>query len=66
MKKAYERLPYGIKPFMRPLPHEERVKRLSAAIEEHPKCAISGSLCGWGDVFIPRCDLVVLFCKWDM
>jgi thymidylate kinase len=28
-------------------------------MEEHPKCVISGSLCGWGDVFIPRFDLVV-------
>jgi adenylate kinase family enzyme/GNAT superfamily N-acetyltransferase len=46
-------------PFARSLPHEERVKRLSAAIEEHPKCVISGSLCGWGDVFISLFDLVV-------
>ncbi|MFO7637220.1 MAG: AAA family ATPase [Clostridia bacterium] len=46
-------------PFVRSLPHEERVKRISAAIEEHPKCVISGSLCGWGDVLIPRFDLVV-------
>lgn len=46
-------------PFARSLPHEERVKRLSAAIEEHPNCVISGSLCGWGDAFIPLFDLVV-------
>lgn len=46
-------------PFVRSLPHEERVKRMGAAIEEHPKCVISGSLCGWGDVFIPQFDLVV-------
>ena len=32
---------------------------MSAAIEDHPKCVISGSLCGWGDVFIPHFDLVV-------
>lgn len=46
-------------PFVRSMPHEERVKRLSAAITENPKCVISGSLCGWGDVFIPLFDLVV-------
>jgi adenylate kinase family enzyme len=46
-------------PFVKSLPHEERVKLMNAAIAEHPKCVISGSLCGWGDVFIPRFDLVV-------
>jgi adenylate kinase family enzyme len=46
-------------PFVKSLPHEERVKLMSAAVEKHPKCVISGSLCGWGDVFIPRFDLVV-------
>ena len=46
-------------PFVRSLPHKERVKRMSAAINENSKCVISGSLCGWGDVFIPRFDLVV-------
>jgi adenylate kinase family enzyme len=46
-------------PFVKSLPHEERVKLMSAAIQEFPQCAISGSLCGWGDVFIPRFDLVV-------
>ena len=46
-------------PFVKSLPHEERVKRMSSAINENPKCVISGSLCGWGDVFIPRFDLVV-------
>jgi Adenylate kinase and related kinases len=46
-------------PFVKSLPHEERVKMMSAAIQEHPKCVITGSLCGWGDEFIPRFDLVV-------
>ena len=46
-------------PFVKPLPHEERVKLMGAAIDEHQKCVISGSLFGWGDVFIPRFDLVV-------
>jgi adenylate kinase family enzyme len=46
-------------PFVRSLPHEERVKRMNAAITDNPKCVISGSLCGWGDVFIPLFNLVV-------
>ncbi|HZK39440.1 MAG TPA: GNAT family N-acetyltransferase [Clostridia bacterium] len=46
-------------PFVKSLPHGERVKRLGTAIKEHTKCVISGSLCGWGDVFIPQFDLVV-------
>ena len=46
-------------PFTNILPREERVKLLAAAIEEHPKCVISGSLCGWGDVFIPKFGTVV-------
>ena len=46
-------------PFVNSLPHEERVKLLDASIQKNPKCAISGSLCGWGDVFIPQFDLVV-------
>ena len=46
-------------PYERPLPHEERVKLMDTAIGQHPKCVISGSLCGWGDVFIPRFDLVI-------
>ncbi len=39
--------------------HEERDKLLMERINKHPKCAISGSLANWGDVFIPRFDLVV-------
>ena len=46
-------------PYVKSLPHEERVKMLDAAMQEHAKCVISGSLCGWGDVFIPTFDLVV-------
>lgn len=46
-------------PYERPLPHDERVKLMDAAIGEHPKCVISGSLCGWGDVFISRFGLAL-------
>jgi len=40
-------------------PSEERIPLMSASIEKNPKCVISGSLCGWGDVFIPQFDLVI-------
>ena len=46
-------------PFVKSFPHEERVKLMSAAVEKHRKSVITGSLCGWGDIFIPRFDLVV-------
>ncbi|MDR0324514.1 MAG: AAA family ATPase [Oscillospiraceae bacterium] len=40
-------------------PHEERIPLMETSIENNPKCVISGSLCGWGDVFIPKFDLVI-------
>ena len=46
-------------PFMKSRPREERVALLTADLEKHPKCVVSGSLGVWGDVFIPRFDLVV-------
>lgn len=45
-------------PYVESLPREERIKLIYAAIAKHPKCVISGSLCGWGDVFIPKFELV--------
>ncbi|MDR1737162.1 MAG: shikimate kinase, partial [Oscillospiraceae bacterium] len=32
---------------------------MDKSIKQNPKCVISGSLCGWGDVFIPKFDLVI-------
>jgi adenylate kinase family enzyme len=32
---------------------------LGSDLEHHPAWVLSGSLCGWGDVFIPHFDLVV-------
>ena len=29
---------------------------MAAEMQKHEKCVISGSLCGWGDIFIPRTD----------
>ncbi|MCL2109544.1 MAG: hypothetical protein FWH20_09415 [Oscillospiraceae bacterium] len=46
-------------PFTNSRPREERISLMSASIAENPKCAISGSLCDWGDVFIPKFDLVI-------
>jgi adenylate kinase family enzyme len=34
---------------------------LRADLDHHPAWALSGSLCGWGDIFVPLFDLVV-FC----
>lgn len=45
--------------FTKSRPREERIPLMSASIEENPKCVISGSLCGWGDVFIPKFGLVI-------
>ena len=46
-------------PYVKALPHSERVALMSAVMQRNPRWAISGSLCGWGDVFIPRFNLVV-------
>ena len=46
-------------PYMTPRPLEKRISLLEASIAENPKCVISGSLCGWGDVFIPKFQLVI-------
>jgi len=46
-------------PFTASRPREERIPLMAASIEDNPKCVISGSLCGWGDVFISKFDLVI-------
>ena len=46
-------------PFVSPRPHSERIPLLAATLEENPKWALAGSLCGWGDVFIPQFELVI-------
>ena len=37
----------------------ERQRLLSEAITTAERCVISGSLCGWGDIFIPKFQLVI-------
>ena len=46
-------------PFIKSRPRKERIKLLTADIEKYSRCVISGSLGGWGDIFISRFDLVV-------
>ena len=40
-------------------PRAERQALLGAALDRPGGWVLSGSLCGWGDIFIPRFDLVV-------
>ena len=46
-------------PFQRPRAREERCTLLTAALDAHPRWTLSGSLCCWGDLFIPRFELVI-------
>lgn len=46
-------------PFTASRPYEKRIPLMMASIEENHKCVISGSLCGWGDIFIPQFELVI-------
>jgi hypothetical protein len=46
-------------PFQRFRAEEDRTRRLTEVVENHPACVISGSLCGWGDPVIPLLDLIV-------
>ncbi len=46
-------------PFTRQRKLEERVRKLANALQTSEKWVLSGSLCGWGDVFIPFFDLVI-------
>jgi len=46
-------------PFIKKREREERIKLLMTDISNKKKCVITGSLCGWGDVFIPFFDLII-------
>jgi adenylate kinase family enzyme len=45
--------------FQRPRQRPDRQALLGAALDAHARWVLSGSLCGWGDIFIPRFDLVI-------
>jgi hypothetical protein len=46
-------------PFQTVRERGERQAMLGAALQRHSDWVLSGSLCGWGDVFIPQFELVV-------
>ncbi len=46
-------------PFSQKRKVEERIELLSKEFQSVDKWILSGSLCGWGDIFIPSFDLVV-------
>jgi adenylate kinase family enzyme len=46
-------------PFQHVRARAVRVASLGAALARTPGWVLSGSLCGWGDVFVPQFDLVV-------
>jgi adenylate kinase family enzyme len=46
-------------PFQRPRAVPERQRRLASALDARARFVLSGSLVGWGDVFVPRFQLVV-------
>lgn len=46
-------------PFTTRRPVEERLQMLGASLDRQASWVLTGSLIGWGDVLIPRFDLVV-------
>jgi adenylate kinase family enzyme len=46
-------------PFQLKTEVEERVALLSRDLHSYDKWILTGSLCGWGDVFIPEFDLAI-------
>ena len=46
-------------PFQVKRAQSARLEMLGAALDAHPRWVLSGSLCGWGDVVIPRFDLAI-------
>jgi len=46
-------------PFTKVRPIEERIDLLLTDLRSHTRWVLSGSLCGWGDLFIPYFDLVI-------
>jgi adenylate kinase family enzyme len=46
-------------PFQRAREVSARQRLLGEALDAHPRWILAGSLCGWGDIFIPRFELVI-------
>jgi len=48
-----------LRPFTVIRPIEQRKELLQSELESNDKWILSGSLCGWGDIFIPYFELVI-------
>ena len=46
-------------PFQKSRPVPARIEKLAAALDAQPRWVLSGSLCSWGDPFVPMFDLVI-------
>ena len=46
-------------PFVTARELDERIEMMKTDLDNCDQWILSGSLCGWGDVFIPRFDLVI-------
>ena len=46
-------------PFQHVREREERCTLLAAALDAYSRWTLSGSLCCWGDIFIPRFELII-------
>jgi adenylate kinase family enzyme len=46
-------------PFRDIRPLEARQRMLAEVLDTNPRWVLSGSLCGWGDIFIPRFELAI-------
>jgi len=46
-------------PYHHKRPKSERLPYLTKAMKHHPRCVLSGCLCGWGGGILPQFDLVV-------
>ena len=46
-------------PFLTPREIVARQNMLAADLDAHSRWVLTGSLCGWGDIFIPRFELAI-------
>jgi adenylate kinase family enzyme len=49
----------SVPPFLNIRAMPQRQRMLAEALGAHPRWVLAGSLCGWGDIFIPRFGLAV-------
>jgi adenylate kinase family enzyme len=46
-------------PYQRPRDRDTRQRLLGTALAQQPRWVLSGSLCGWGDIFVPQFEFVI-------